>query len=62
MAGTVLVCEREGDLNKSTGAACSNLFYVLFQTAKGSLRAFNKLDEEFWWGCKDGKRKTCWVA
>ena len=47
MAGLVLVCGREGDLNKSSGAGCSDLFYVLFQTTKESLRLFNQLDEEF---------------
>jgi hypothetical protein len=33
-----------------------------FKLPRGLCQAINSMLRKFWWGCKDGKRKTAWVS
>ena len=33
-----------------------------FKLSKGLCESLNSLLRNFWWGCRDGRRKTCWVS
>jgi len=49
-------------LKKAVAQAIPTYSMSCFRLPKGLCEHLTSLMRNFWWGCKDGKRKTCWVA
>ena len=49
-------------LIKSVAQAVPTFSMSCFRLPRGLCHHLDGLLRNFWWGCKDGKRKTCWVA
>jgi hypothetical protein len=49
-------------LIKSVAQAIPVFSMSCFKLPRGLCSAINSMLQSFWWGCKDGKRKTCWVS
>lgn len=49
-------------LIKSVAQAIPTCSMSCFKLPRGLCQHINGLLRKFWWGRKDGKRKTCWVA
>ena len=49
-------------LIKSVAQAVPTFSMSCFRLPRGLCHHLDGLLQNFWWGCKDGKRKTCWVA
>ena len=49
-------------LIKAVAQAVPTYSMSYFRLSKGLCEHLTSLMRNFWWGCKDGKRKTCWVA
>ncbi|GJM98367.1 hypothetical protein PR202_ga15374 [Eleusine coracana subsp. coracana] len=49
-------------LIKAVAQAIPTYSMSCFRLPKGLCNHLTGLLRNFWWGCKDGKRKTCWVA
>ena len=49
-------------LIKSVAQAVSTYSMSCFKLPRGLCEHINGILQIFWWGSKEGKRKTCWVA
>jgi hypothetical protein len=49
-------------LIKSVAQAIPTFSMSCFKLPKGLCEHINSMLRKFWWGCKDGARKTCWVS
>jgi hypothetical protein len=49
-------------LIKAVAQAIPTFSMACFRLPRGLCQHINGLLRNFWWGCKDGKRRTCWVA
>ena len=49
-------------LIKAEAQAIPTYFMFCFKLPRGLCQHINTIIRGFWWGNKDGKRKTCWVA
>ena len=49
-------------LIKSVAQAIPTFSMSCFKLPRGLCQHINGLIRNFWWGSKDGKRRTCWVA
>jgi hypothetical protein len=49
-------------LIKSVAQAIPTYSMSCFKLPRGLCKHINSLLRKFWWGSKEGKRKTCWVA
>jgi hypothetical protein len=49
-------------LIKSVAQALTTYCMSCFKLPRGLCKHINGLIRNFWWGSKEGKRKTCWVA
>jgi hypothetical protein len=49
-------------LIKSVAQAIPTYSMACFRLPRGLCQHINGLLRNFWWGCRDGKRRTCWVA
>ena len=49
-------------LIKSVAQAIPTFFMSSFRLPRGLCQHIDGLLRKFWWGCKDRKWKTCWVA
>jgi len=49
-------------LIKSVAQAIPTFSMSCFRLPRGLCQHIDNLLRSFWWGSKDGKRKTCWVA
>ena len=47
---------------KAVAQAIPTYSMSCFKLPKGLCEHLTSLLRNFWWGYKDGKRKTCWVA
>ena len=61
MDGAVPVVRRQV-LIKSVAQAIPTYSMSCFKLPRGLCKHINSLLRKFWWGSKEGKRKTCWVA
>jgi hypothetical protein len=57
-----LSATRKEVLIKSVAQAILTFSMSCFKLPRGLCQHIDGLLGKFWWGCKDGKRKTCWVA
>jgi hypothetical protein len=48
-------------LIKSVAQSIPTYSMSCFKLPKGLCDHINGFLRNFWWGCKDGKRETCWV-
>jgi hypothetical protein len=48
-------------LIKAVAMAIPTFSMSCFKLPRGTCLAINAMLQSFWWGCKDGKRKTSWV-
>jgi hypothetical protein len=63
MDGEDFIFRWKGGTYKVCGTSYPYLFHVVFQIAKRRLCAhINGLLRKFWWGSKNGERKTAWVS
>ena len=58
----MLISRRERGTYKVCSSIHPNVFYVMFQIAMGLCEHINGVIRKFWWGSKDGQRKTAWVS
>jgi hypothetical protein len=49
-------------LIKAVAQAIPTYSMSCFKLPRGLCEAINSLLRDFWWGSRDGKRKTCWVS
>jgi hypothetical protein len=49
-------------LIKAVAQAIPTFSMSCFKLPRGLCHHIDSLLGKFWWGCKDGKRRTCWVA
>jgi hypothetical protein len=49
-------------LIKSVAQAIPTFSMSCFKLPRGLCEHINSLLRKFWWGCKEGQRKTCWVS
>jgi hypothetical protein len=49
-------------LIKAVALAIPIFSMFCFKLPRGLCEAINSMLRSFWWGCKDGKQKTCWVS
>jgi hypothetical protein len=49
-------------LIKAVAQAVPTYSMGCFRLLRGLCQAINAMIQKFWWGSKDGKRKTCWVS
>jgi hypothetical protein len=49
-------------LIKAVAQAIPTFSMACFRLPRGLCQHINSLLRNFWWGCKEGKRRTCWVA
>lgn len=49
-------------LIKSVVQAIPTYLMTFFRLTRGLCKHITGLIRKFWWGCKEGKRKTIWVA
>jgi hypothetical protein len=49
-------------LIKAVALAVPTYSMGCFLLLRGLCQTFNAKIQKFWWGSKDGKRKTCWVS
>jgi hypothetical protein len=49
-------------LIKAVAQAIPTFSMSCFKLPRGLCQHIDGLLRKFWWGCKDGKRKTCWVV
>jgi ribonuclease HI len=49
-------------LIKSVAQAIPTFSMSCFKLPRGLCQHINGLLRNFWWGCRNGKRKTCWVS
>jgi hypothetical protein len=62
MDGTGLICRGKEVLIKSVAQAIPTYSMACFRLPRGLCQHIDGLLRSFWWGRKEGKRKTCWVA
>jgi hypothetical protein len=49
-------------LIKAIAQAIPTYSMSCFKLPRGLCNHIDGLLQDFWWGCKEGKRRTCWVA
>ena len=49
-------------LIKAVAQAVPTYSMGCFRLPRGLCQAINAMIRRFWWGSKEGKRKTCWVS
>jgi hypothetical protein len=62
LAGDVVICSGKGVLIKAVTHVLPAYSMSCFKLPRGLCEHINSLVRNFWWGNREGKRKTCWVA
>jgi hypothetical protein len=58
----LLAAAGKGVLIQAVAMAIPVFSMSCFKLPRGLCQAINSMLRSFWWGSKDGKRKTCWVS
>jgi hypothetical protein len=62
MDGSMPFCWREGSSLQFGSSSIPTFSKSCFRLAHGLCQHIDGLLMKFWWGCMDGKQKTCWVV
>jgi hypothetical protein len=62
MDGAIAICGWYFFLIKSFAQIVPTFSMPCFKLSRGLCDHINQMMRNFWWGSKEGKRRTCWVS